>query len=93
MNKTELAKRISENMSVTCKTADRFIEVFEEILETELKGGNAICLQGFGSFLLWQQTERLGRNPKTGNPVTISARNSVKFKPGKSLLENLNNDK
>lgn len=90
MNKSELAKKISENMSVTCKTAIRFIEVFEEILETEIKEGNTICLQGFGSFSLWQQTERIGRNPKIGSPVKIPARKSVKFKPGKFLLSRLN---
>lgn len=51
MNKTELAKRISENMPVTCKTADRFIEVFEEILETELKGGQRNLPARFRQFL------------------------------------------
>ena len=46
--------------------------------------------QGFGTFTLWSQSERPGRNPKTGIPVTIPSRNSVKFKPGKGLLEYLN---
>lgn len=42
------------------------------------------------SFHLWMQSEREGRNPKTGEKCMIRSRSSVKFKPGKKMLENLN---
>ncbi|WP_369696143.1 HU family DNA-binding protein [Parabacteroides gordonii] len=47
----------------------------------------AITSQG---FTLWPQSERTGRNPQTGSPALIPARNSVKFKPGKDMLKFLN---
>lgn len=62
------------------------------ITESMIKGEN-ISFLGFGSFLPVQQKERLARNPKTGEPVTIKARSTVKFKPGKNLIEQMNSTK
>ena len=45
---------------------------------------------GFGSFTLWKQTARPARNPRENTVCMIAPRNSVKFKPGKFLLEHLN---
>ena len=56
----------------------------------ELSKDGSIMLQGFGSFSSWKQTERLGRNPCTGISVLIKPRTSVKFRPGKELLQLLN---
>ncbi|MCD8243437.1 HU family DNA-binding protein [Parabacteroides distasonis] len=47
-------------------------------------------MKGFGSFVPWQQSERLARNPKTGEEVMITPRVSVKFKAGSDLLKELN---
>ena len=47
-------------------------------------------LIGFGTLIPRPQTSRLARNPKTGTPVQIPARTTVKFKPGKFLLEAMN---
>ncbi len=90
MNKTELSKQISLKMSVKPAEALRFISALEEVFEETLSTENNIVFQNFGTFTLWPQTEREGRNPKTGETVTIKARNSVKFKPGKRLLDILN---
>ena len=90
MNKVELSKQISSKMSIKQVEALRFIHTLEEVFEEALLTDNSIIFQNFGTFTLWQQTERPGRNPKTGVPVTIKARKSVKFKPGKQLLEGLN---
>ena len=49
-----------------------------------------IVLVGFGTLIPRPQTQRLARNPKTGTPVMIPARTTVKFKPGKFLLEAMN---
>lgn len=49
-----------------------------------------ITLIGFGTLIPRPQTSRLARNPKTGTPVQIPARTTVKFKPGKFLLEAMN---
>lgn len=90
MNKTELSKHISLRMSVKQVEALRFLQTFEEVVEEVLKAEENIIFQNFGTFSLWQQTERQGRNPKTGEPVIIKARKSIKFKPGKHLLDTLN---
>lgn len=90
MNKTELAIRISERMGITQQEARRFINAFQASLGDALKEDSSLVLQGFGTFLLWEQSERAGRNPRTGQSCMIRSRLSAKFKPGKGLLEKLN---
>lgn len=93
MNKSTLAQQVAKRMSMTKGESLRFINTLEEILAFELKQNNIITLQGFGSFVPWEQTERPGRNPRTGRPYLIRSRTSVKFKPSKLLLELLNSEK
>ena len=76
-------------MSIHQYQSRQFVNAFQEVLAETLKQ-DAIVLQGFGSFEPWEQTARLGLNPRTGSPCMINARTSVKFKPGKFLLEALN---
>lgn len=90
MNKTELTKRVSKHMSITQVEARRFVNAFESSLADALKEDKCLMLQGFGTFYLWEQTEREGRNPRTGESCRIRPRLSAKFKPGKNLLKNLN---
>ena len=90
MNKTELSKIVAKRMSVTQKEALLFIETLGEVLAESLAHDEYLGFQGFGTFSLWKQTERQGRNPRLGVPAVIRTRNSVKFKPGKQLLEILN---
>lgn len=72
------------------KYCGQCLETFLDILAEELKEGNSLMIQGFGCFSVWEQTERAGRNPRTGVSCTIPRRNSVKFRPGKTLLQKLN---
>ena len=90
MNKIEFAKRIAARLSISQREALTFISAYENILADALIDEGMMVSQGFGTFTLWSQSERPGRNPKTGIPVTIPSRNSVKFKPGIGLLEYLN---
>lgn len=64
MNKVELSKQISSKMSIKQVEALRFIHTLEEVFEEALLTDNSIIFQNFGTFTLWQQTERPGRNPK-----------------------------
>lgn len=93
MNKATLVQQVADRMSVTQRDSLRFINTLQEIVASELKENSTIMLQGFGTFSPWEQTERTGRNPRTGIPCTIPSRVSVKFKPGKQLLEALNDTK
>ena len=61
-----------------------------EHMTTCLSGGGRIEIRGFGSFSLRFRRARLGRNPKSGVPVSVPARYAPYFKPGKDLRERLN---
>lgn len=93
MNKTTLAQQVAGKMSVTQRDSLRFINTLQEIVADELQRNGGVMLQGFGSFSPWEQTERTGRNPRTGVTCTIRPRISVKFKPGKDLLKILNSSR
>ncbi|WP_455641119.1 HU family DNA-binding protein [Parabacteroides sp.] len=90
MNKQELAVSLSEKMKIPQLEALRFIQAMQETVTEELGRDGTLLLQGFGSFKPWKQAARAGRNPKTGASCTIQPRISVKFKPGKHLLDQLN---
>ncbi|MDH6534639.1 HU family DNA-binding protein [Parabacteroides sp. 52] len=93
MNKADLAKSVAKRLSVSKAESYEFISAMQEVLTDELQQNGYIILQGFGVFSSWQQTERMGRNPKTGEECRIESRTSVKFKPGKALLEALNQER
>ena len=90
MTKAELVEDVAEAAELTKKDAERLVEiVFESIIET-LNQGEKIELRGFGSFRVRERGARRGRNPKTGDPVSIHAKRVPYFKPGKELKELIN---
>lgn len=89
MNKTDLVSAVADKMNIPQYKSRQFLDAFQDVLKETLRE-DAVMLQGFGTFEPWEQTKRLGRNPRTGTPCMIKARTSVKFKPGKFLLEALN---
>ena len=92
MTKAELVEGVAEAAELTKKDAERLVEiVFESIIET-LNQGEKIELRGFGSFRVRERGARRGRNPKTGDPVSIPAKRVPYFKPGKELKELINED-
>ena len=88
MNRRELVKTLADKLSVTQAEAMRFVQAWEETTTEALESD--LMLLGFGTLSAWEQTERIGRNPKNGVAYMIRARKSVKFKPGKLLLKQLN---
>lgn len=92
MNRSNLIIHLAAKLDITYADSKKYLEAFEDALGEILEKGEPIILQGFGSFSRWHQTGRPARNPKTGAPCMISPRNSVKFRPGKFLLERLNNN-
>ena len=90
MTKAELVEDVARVAELTKKDAERLVEiVFESIIET-LNQGEKIELRGFGSFRVRERGARRGRNPKTGDPVSIPAKRVPYFKPGKELKELIN---
>lgn len=90
MNKIELARRLAGRLHISSYESITYLNALVDEMEATLGSGEPIIIQNFGSFTLWHQTERPGRNPKNGMPYTIPARTSVKFKPGKGMLQKLN---
>ena len=91
MTKSELIQRIAEKQP---QLAERDVELavrmmLEHMAEC-LAGGGRIEIRGFGSFTLRFRRARVGRNPRTGTPVSLPARYVPCFKPGQKLRERAN---
>lgn len=90
MNKAELIDALADKTGLNKQDAKRALDAYIEIVTEQMAKKEEITLIGFGSLIPRPQSERLARNPKTGEPVMIKPRTSVKFKPGKFLLEAIN---
>jgi len=87
MSKAELVEKIAEQANLTKADADRAVKAFINVVSSSLKGGQDVALVGFGTFTTVDRAERPGRNPLSGNAITIAAKKVVKFKPGKTLKD------
>ena len=90
MNKTELISAMSENANMTKVDTEKALKAFIDTVTEELKNGGKVQLVGFGTFEVTERAERNGRNPKTGEAITIPASKSPKFKAGKALKDIVN---
>ena len=90
MNKTELVAAIAEKAQITRKDADAALKAFTDVVSDELKKGEKIQLVGFGTFEVSERPAREGRNPRTGETMTIAASKQPKFTPGKALKDAIN---
>lgn len=87
MTKTELILALAERNKVTKKEAEDALSTLIDIITEELAKGERIVITGFGTFEVSDRAEREGRNPSTGEPMTIAATKAPKFKAGKSLKD------
>ena len=87
MNKTELVAAFAERMELTKKDAEKALVVFTDIVTEELVKGERVAITRFGTFEVANRAEREGRNPATGEPMTIAASKAPKFKAGKLLKD------
>jgi DNA-binding protein HU-beta len=90
MNKSELINAIAEQANLSKADASRSLDALIKIIETTLKSGDSIALVGFGTFTVKERAERTGRNPQTGQEITIAASRVPSFKPGKGLKDAVN---
>jgi DNA-binding protein HU-beta len=90
MNKAELIEALAERSGLQKQKAKKMLDAYIDIVTEAMSHNEDIVLIGFGTLLPRPQTSRLARNPKTGTPVQIPARTTVKFKPGKYLLDAIN---
>jgi nucleoid DNA-binding protein len=86
MNKNDICKKVYEahggmSYADTLKTVDLILE----LIKRRLALGEKVLLSGFGCFIVKRRKDKKGVNPQTGEPMMISGKNSVKFKPSKHL--------
>ncbi|MCI8749714.1 MAG: HU family DNA-binding protein [Lachnospiraceae bacterium] len=87
MNKTELIAAMADKAEISKKDAEKALTAFTNVVADALTNGDKVQLVGFGTFEVTKRAERQGRNPATGDTITIPASKSPKFKAGKSLKE------
>lgn len=87
MNKTELISSVAEKTDLTKKDAEKAVNAVFAAIEEALARGEKVQLVGFGTFEVRDRKERTGRNPQTGEEITIPAAKVPAFKAGKSLKE------
>jgi DNA-binding protein HU-beta len=87
MNKGELVDSIADKANVTKKEADAVLSAAIDIIVSSVAEGDKVTLVGFGSFEKRERKEREGRNPKTGESMTIAATTVPAFSAGKAFKE------
>ena len=91
MTKSELIERLAvAEKDLSATDVELAIKAMLETMSQTLEDGGRIEIRGFGSFSLHYRAPRLGRNPKTGEPVALSGKHVPHFKPGKDLRERVN---
>ncbi len=87
MNKTELIEAIATRSNTTKAQTAAMLNGLIEVIQTNMASGDNVQLVGFGTFSVTERAGREGRNPATGESMTIPAKKVVKFKPGATLSE------
>ena len=86
MTKQELASKVAES-GMTKKEAAEAVDAVFDAIKDALADGEKVSLVGFGSFSVKKREAREGRNPRTGKPLKIPAKNVPVFKAGKALKD------
>lgn len=89
MNKSELIEAIAQEAGISKAAAQKALDATTNAVTETLKKGDTVTLVGFGTFYVGERAERQGRNPKTGEPLTIAAAKTPKFRAGKALKDAL----
>ena len=90
MTKAELVEEVAGMTQLTKKHAEIIVNTVLECIVDSLRVGSKIELRGFGSFRVRDRGARIGRNPKTGDKVSVPAKRIPYFKPGKDSKVLLN---
>lgn len=85
MTKKDLIEVVAKKANLTNKAARESVQAVINSIRDSLKRGEKVVITGFGTFSVRKRAERPGRNPKTGEKITIQARKAPGFTPGKTL--------
>ena len=90
MNKKELINAVAEVMGTTKKAAGEAVDAVFGVIADAMAEGNDVAVSGFGKFVVAERAERQGRNPLTGESITIAASKAPKFKASSALQDAVN---
>ena len=90
MNKGELIDSVAAASGMSRADATKAVDAVLDSVTNTLKGGGTVSLVGFGTFSVKARAARMGRNPRTGEAIQISASNVPGFKAGKALKDAVN---
>lgn len=92
MTKSDLINAIKDQAEISKKEAEMVVETFFNAIENALAAGDRVEIRGFGSFAVKKYKSYTGRNPKTGQKITVSPKRLPFFKVGKELKESVDID-
>jgi DNA-binding protein HU-beta len=87
MTREEMIAKMAKDARISKAAAEKALKSFTGNVTKALKKGDKLTLVGFGTFHVMKRAARKGRNPQTGEPITIKASKVPKFKPGKALKD------
>ena len=90
MTKSELSTQVAAQASLTKASADAAVNAVFSAITDALANGETVTLTGFGTFTVRSREARQGRNPRTGESITIAASRAPAFKAGKALRDAVN---
>lgn len=90
MNKADLIQAVADATELNKAESGRAVDAVIDAITSALKSGDTVSLVGFGTFAVKERAARQGRNPQTGDTITIDAAKIPGFKPGKALKDAVN---
>jgi integration host factor subunit alpha len=90
MTKGDIVERIYEKVGFSKKEAADILESIFEVIKSRLEQGEKVKISGFGNFVVNQKRPRRGRNPQTGDEITITGRRVLTFKSSQVLKKGMN---
>ena len=90
MTKADIFKKVQETIGLSKKESAVMVEAVFSIMKSTLESGENLKISGFGNFAVKQKADRRGRNPQTGETITIEARRILTFKPSNILKDQIN---
>jgi len=87
MNKTELIEKVANESNLSKSAAERMVNSVFAAITDAVKTGDKVSLPGFGAFSVVERAAREGRNPQSGEAMSIPAKKVVKFKAGSKLID------
>ena len=92
MTKADIFEKVHNNIGLSKKESAEMVEAVFAIMKSTLESGENLKISGFGSFIVKQKANRRGRNPQTGEALTIEARRILTFKTSGLLKEQINKE-